>query len=360
MKTYKIIKSLILITMLWLTACTSDKRTLNHITPDSIKTQNVEVINPDYRSFVTELLITGTAEPNREVQVHAMESGYVKTVFKDIGDKVNVGEVIVVLENPELHQQLQQLTAEYEGKKSIYERLLSTYETTPAITPLQILEDAKAEYFSLKARLDATYNRISFLKVKAPFSGIITQRFVDEGALVQSGIYNSDAKPLFEIQEVNPIRLTISVPETNAVAVKIGMEVIISFPELPGKSFTAKVSRTSNSLDRDSKTMKVEIDIPNSNNKIKPGMYAKTLMKINSRDSVLSLPVTSQIIFQNQQFVMVVEEGKVDRVLLRKGLSNRYYFEILNDDISKQSQVIVQGKGLVKPGQIVKPIFKTE
>jgi len=292
--------------------------------------------------------------------LHAMESGYVKAVFKDIGDGVHKGEVVARLDNPELYWQQEQLTAEMEGKKSTYERLRSTYEKTPAITPLQLLEDSRAQYLSLRAQLNAVGDRIGFLNVKAPFSGIITQRFVDEGALVQSGINNPNAKALFEIQENDPIRLSIPLPESDAGAVQPGMETIVTFPELPGESFKTKVSRTANSLDRDSKTMQVQVDIQNANGKIKPGMYAKALMRIDSRDSVLSLPITAQVIFQDRPFVLEVVNGKVDRVALRKGLSDKDYFEVLNAEITPQSQIIIQGKGLVRPGEIVQPVSKSE
>ena len=341
----------------WLSGCSSDE---NQTTGDDLKIQNVEVTVPAYRSFVSEVLITGTAEPNREVMLHAMESGYVEAVYKDIGDVVRKGEVVVKLNNPELYRQRQQLEAEVESKKSVYNRLQSIYEKTPSITPLQVLEDAKAEYLSLKSKLDAVNDRISFLKVKAPFSGIITQRFVDEGALVQSGLTEDNPRKIVEIQETNPIRLSIPLPEADAVAIGKGMDVFVTFPELPGGSYIAKVSRTANSLDRASKTMRVEIDIPNADGKIKPGMYAKVLLQISSRDSVLSLPVTAQVIFQNQPFILVVVDGKVERIPLRKGLSNKDYFEVLNVEVSPQALVIVQGKGLVKPGQIVKPVIKNE
>ncbi|MBW8051141.1 MAG: efflux RND transporter periplasmic adaptor subunit [Cytophagales bacterium] len=344
----------------WLSGCSSDEKTANQTTGDGSKIQNVEVTHPGYRSFVAEILITGTAEPNREVFLHAMESGYVKAVYKDIGDAVQKGEVIAELNNPELYRQRQQLQAEVESKQSVYERLQSIYEKTPSITPLQVLEDAKAEYLSMKAKLDAANDRISFLRVKAPFSGIITQRFVDEGAMVQSGLTEDNPQKIVEIQEISPIRLSIPLPGADAGAIGKGMDVVVTFPELPGESFTAKVSRTANSLDRKSKTMRVEIDIPNADGEIKPGMYAKVLLQINSRDSVLSLPVTAQVIFQNQPFVMVVVDGKVERVPLRKGLSNKDYFEVLNLEVSPHAQVIVQGKGLVKPGQHVKPVNKTE
>ncbi len=107
-----------------------------------------------------------------------------------------------------------------------------------------------------------------------------------------------------------------------------------------------------------SKTMQVEIDIDNPSGFIKPGMYAKALMQISRRESVLSLPVTAQWIFQNQPFVLVVKNDKVERIPLRKGLSNKDYVEVLKPEITESSLVIVQGKGLVQPGQIVKPVLK--
>ena len=357
---YKTIGSLSIIAALWFTSCGRDEKAMSQPREPSSKTQRVEVTTPAYRSFVSEVLITGTAEPNREVMLHAMESGFVAAVYRDIGDAVKKGETIARLENPELYRQKQQLTAEVEGKKSIYERLQSTYDKTPAITPLQLLEDAKADYLSLKAQLDAVDDRLSFLEVKVPFSGIITQRFIDEGAMVQSGINNPDAMALFELQEVSTIRLSIPLPESDAGAVHIGMEAEVTFPELPGESVLARVSRTANSLDPDSKTMKVEIDLPNSDGKIKPGMYAKALMKITSRDSVLSLPVTAQGMFQNQPVILMVVDRKVERIVLRKGLSDKDYFEVLNPEITPQAQIIIQGKGLVKPGEIVQPVLKTK
>jgi len=120
------------------------------------------------------------------------------------------------------------------------------------------------------------------------------------------------------------------------------------------------VSRISGALDASSRTMQVEIDIENSKGTIKSGMYAKVEIQINSSESVTSLPVTAQVMFQDKAYLYVVKEGKTERVPLQKGLSNKDYFEVLNTDISEESQIIVRGKNLVKPGQIVKPILKVE
>ncbi|PCH65587.1 MAG: hypothetical protein COC01_09515 [Bacteroidetes bacterium] len=327
---------------------------------ESTKIQRVEVVVPKERSFNAELLITGTAMPNQKVMLHTMESGYVRVVHKDIGDLVYKGAVIVELDNPELYRMHEKLMAQVEAKKAVYERLKLTMEKTPDLTPKQVLEDAEAEYLSVRAELNAIEDRQGFLKVVAPFKGIISRRLVDHGALVQSGMSNTDATAIVEIQELDPIRLTIPLPETDADAVTKGMKVLVTFPGLPGESYEVKVSRTAGVLDFASKTMQVEIDIANPDGKIKPGMYAKVIMQISSLEDVLSLPVTAQVMYEDEFFVLVVKENRVERIPLRKGLFNKDFFEVLNPEIGAESQVIIQGKGLVKPGHIVDAVLKND
>lgn len=324
------------------------------------KIQTVEVVTPHKRSFVAQRLIIGAAQPNRKVILYAMESGYVESIRKDIGDIVREGEVIATLKNPELIRQLENKQAQLEVKKTIYERLKSIYKRTPALTSIHVVETAEADYISANAEVKIIQDRLNFLQVKAPFSATITQRFIDKGALVQSGLTQSNPQGLVELQQVNPIRLTIPLPESDIAIIQKGTEVLVFFPELPELSYHAKVSRTSGALDAASRTMQVEIDIENSKGTIKPGMYAKVEIQINSSENVVSLPVTAQVKFQDRNYVYVVKDSKIERISLQKGLSNKDYFEVLNTDISEESQIIVRGKNLVKPGQIVKPILKAE
>ena len=322
------------------------------------KTQIVEVVNPAYRDFVGEIQITGTAMPNKIVLVHAMENGYLKEINKDIGDFVSPGEVIAVLSNPELSRMSDKLVAQFEAKRANYERLKKSYKNTPDLTPKQLLDEAKAEYLAASAEVSAIQDRRGFLRVKAPFAGTITKRFVDIGALIQSGMTNSNASAIVELQQLDPIRLTIPLPEADASNINNDMVVTISFPELAGASYKAKISRTAGAMDFASKTMQVEVDLANADGRIKSGMYAKVVIPLASRDSVLSLPVTGQLIFRDELFLLVVNENIVERIPLRKGLANKDFFEVLNDDIYLESQVIIQGKSLVKAGQTVEAVIK--
>ena len=154
----------LLAAFLFISSCSRGQQNSSDSTADGVsennKTQSVEVVKPQKRSFVAEVLITGTARPNQKVPLYAMESGYVQNIVMDIGDMVSKGEVVAELANPELVRQYEQKKAQLKAKKSIYERLKSTQEKAPAITPLQLVENAEAEYFSVNASLNAIKDRM--------------------------------------------------------------------------------------------------------------------------------------------------------------------------------------------------------
>tara|TARA_B110000285_G_C14884747_1_gene495634 strand:- start:230 stop:790 length:561 start_codon:yes stop_codon:yes gene_type:complete len=182
---------------------------------------------------------------------------------------------------------------------------------------------------------------------------------VDQGALIQSGLSQSNPQGILEIQDINPIRLTVPLAESDIASTTKGLSVKITFPELPGETFDAKVSRTQGVLDALSNTMDIEIDINNQTGKIKPGMYAKVILLNKSRNGVVSLPITSQLISKNEPYILIVnEDNKIEKIVLRKGLANKDFLEVLNSDITKDTKVILQGKGLVKEGDTVNPIMK--
>lgn len=363
MKTLKSIKAALVFVVILgvVSACgNQESETTESAEPSPAGKQTVEVVQPQQRSFTAQVSITGTAQPNQIVTLYPMESGRLTQIRKDIGDKVKRGETIAVLENPELVQQQIKFKAELKAKQSVYERLQSIFEKTPALTNRQTVENAEAEYLSAKANLAAINNRLSFHTVRAPFSGIITKRFADKGSLLQSGLNQSNPQAIVEIQETDPIRLTIPVPESDAAAIKKGMAVEVTFPELSSMRYQAQISRTSNALDPMSKTMQVEIDLDNEKGEIVSGMYAKVLLQISSRDDILSLPIISKVRYKNEDYVLTVENNKVKRIPIKIGLSDKNYFEVLNAEIAKETMVIVSGKGLVNPGQEVQAKLKSE
>ncbi|MGY8987335.1 MAG: efflux RND transporter periplasmic adaptor subunit [Flavobacteriales bacterium] len=318
-----------------------------------VKTPTVKVVHPELKRFTSNLKIIGNAKANKEVNLFSMEAGVVMSIKKDIGDKVNKGDVLAVLENPELSRQLIIHKAEMEVSQSNYLRLKSVFEKTPELTTINDFENIEATYKISKAKYQATKNRDSLLTIKAPFSGIVTQRNVEIGDMVQNSINSSSTTSLFQIMDMDVIRLLVDLPETEVDNISVGMKAVINFPELVGKEFDVKVSRMANMIDNTSKTMEVQIDIANKNNEIKSGMYAEVNIQLQSDGEKLSLPNEAIMAVKSEFFVYKVTDGIVEKILIKKGLSNIQYFEIKSDQISSSDNIIVEGKSLVKDGMKV-------
>ncbi len=313
-------------------------------------TPTVLVATPAQHKFSASLEISGTAKPNQQVKVFAMTNGYVQSLKADIGDFIKQGQTIAILQNPELLSEESKWEAELKGKKSIYERLKSVYDKTPQLTTIADVEKAQAEYESARAQLNALRQQINFLQVKAPFSGVIVNRFLDKGAIVQNSLDNANAMSLFEMQDLQPIRLTIDVPESDATTVSKGTKGSVSFPELPNVNLTATVSRTAYGLNENTRTMKVEIDLPNRDLKIRSGMYAKVQLAQRGHKDALSIPNEGIGNIKGQSFVYVVANNKVRKVDIRTGIRDEKFTEILSGDIKSTAHIVVKGKEFCSDG----------
>ena len=339
-----------------LLSCSDSENKQSEKTIQTEKNPNVKVVNPQQRSFTSTLKIIGNALPNKQVNIHAMEGGFLSELKKDIGDKVQKGDVLAVLNNPELTRELEINKVEKQVAEANYLRFKKVIAKTPELTTLQEFEKVEATYLMANAKYKATINRDSLLSIRTPFSGIITTRNVELGALIQSGINNTNAAALFEIMDMEIIRLTIALPETEVDNISKGMQAEISFTELPGEQFSAQVSRMANAIDNRNKTMQVQLDIPNRNGKIKAGMYANVAIQLQSTGDKISLPNEVLIAIKSEFFILQVKDGIVKRTLIKKGLSNTHFFEVLSNEINENSKVIVEGKAMVKEGMKVKAI----
>jgi len=328
----------------------------------------VEVVHPQKRIFNSQLSITGTLMAHQEVKLYAMESGFLRDIYKDIGDAVKRGEVIARLENPELSEELKmaeaylkQQQALHDAKEKRYQRIQSIYEQTPDLTTVEDLEAAEAQALSSKAAMDqaaaqleALRKRSQFLKVRAPFNGIVTNRYVHPGALIQNGIQHPQATPVVDIQDIENLRLVAAFPESDVRYLSLKETVSIEFPELPGKSLRAPISRMAQALNPETKTMRTEIDIPNPKLELKPGMYARIQAPLSSQTETLAVPTMAITAIKNQTFVYKVAENNVILTPVKLGLEDKYFIEILSAELTEADLVIVKGKGLISDGMKVK------
>jgi len=318
-----------------------------------VKTPIVKVVHPEIRNFTANVPIIGNAMANKELDIFAMEAGEVVSIKKDIGDKVREGDVLAVLQNPDLSSQLMIHEAEMEANESNYLRVKSVYEKTPELTTKIYFENVEATYKISKANYEATKIKEKELIIRAPFSGVVTQRNIEIGDLVQNNLNPSVSTPLYHIMDIDIIRLVVDLPETEVDNISVGMNAKIIFSEFPSKEFDVKVSRMANMVNNSSKTMEVQIDIPNRNNDIKAGMYAKVDLQLQSDGEKLSLPNGVLKPIKGEYFIYKVKDGVVQIILIKKGLFNNQFFEIKSDQITDSDNIIIEGKDLVRDGSKV-------
>ena len=336
-----------------LSACQKSEDSSSTSADESRNTPTVLVDHPNIHVFSSSLQLTGNAKANQKVDIHPMTSGMVKRVLVDIGDAVYQNQLLAELENPELQSEMDKLEAEMKGTKTLYARLKGIYAKTPQLTTLSEVEQAQADYEALLAKLKGTRSQVSFLQIRSPFSGMVVRRFVDKGAVVQSALKGSGARPIFEIQDLNPIRLIVDIPEADAAMVSVKDDVAIIFPEMQNGKFSGKISRISYALNEQTKTMRAEVDLVNSGFRIRPGMYAKVEFKRKGNKDALSVPNEAIGNLKGASFVYVVNNGVVRKVPITIGIRDDQFTELRSGDVKADDFVVVSGKEFCHEGASV-------
>ncbi len=314
------------------------------------------------------LTLSGEFKPFQDVDVHAKVAGYIRTISVDVGDRVRAGQVLAVLEIPEIDAQLQEAEASvarsrsaHEAAHSAYQRLKEVSETRPGLIAAQELEDAYARDQQTEAQIaqaSATQRQESALsdysRITAPFSGVITKRYADTGALIQAGTSsNTQAMPVVRLAEDDRLRLVLPVPESAVSRIHVGTVVQVRVPALD-RTFEGRVARLSDDLDRQTRTMETEIDVANPDQRLVAGMYAETALDLVRKDASLSVPI--QAVSRNGDAVtaLVVGPGnRVERRPLRLGIEAANRVEVL-EGLVPGDRVIVGG-GQIRPGDEVAP-----
>ena len=348
------------------------------------------------QNVANSLSIAGQFLPYQNVELHAKEAGYIRNIYVDIGDRVHQGQVLAVLEIPELMAQVDASKAavhhaeeEIQRSKSDVsraeadnvalhanaDRLANADKARPGLIAQQELDDATAKDRASQAQVEASksalaaaqqqlavakadqqhYTALSdYTRIVAPYDGVVTWRFSDTGALVQAGTSTSSGLPVVTVAQVNILRLRVPVPESLAAKVKIG-DVADVHVQATGEHFTGKVTRFTGSLDPSTRTMQVEIDVPNSNYHLQPGMYADVRLDANSRPDALTVPVEAIQRSDTKTSVLVVDpENRVQRREVELGVQSSNSVEILGG-LREGERVIVGNLGAYQPGEVVTP-----
>jgi RND family efflux transporter MFP subunit len=349
------------------------------------------------KSLARKITLSSELVPFQEIDVYAKESGYVKKLYVDYGTRVKAGQLMAALEIPELQAQLQEDQAEianasdrvtraqhelaryqaqYNALHLEYTRLSGVFQTQPGIVAQQEVDDAQGKDLSSAAQVDAgeaalqaarSYLNVAkaklvhdqslydYSRVTAPFAGVVTERYANLGTLVQAGTASStQAMPIVRLSEDDLFRLVIPVPESYVHYIRIGEPVDVRVPSL-NRTFPGKVARFSVDVKESTRTMHTEVDVPNPQHVLLPGIYAETDLILEQKNSVPAVPVQALNREGDRITVYVVDrDGKIEDRPVTLGIQTANDAEVISG-LSEGEQVVVSDRGALKANQVVRP-----
>ncbi len=358
--------------------------------------QQVRVVHPILASEA-DLALAATTEGFEDAIIYARTSGYLRTRYVDLGDNVTKGQLLAEIESPEIDAQLRQSRADLQQSnknlqvqqanlvfakvtldrykaadkegavaKEDLDQRISAYQTAEASVAA-----AEANVESNAANVRHFEALTAFERVTAPFDGTVTQRNVDVGALITSGspTNNTAAAPqaasaipngLFEISQLDTLRVFVNLPQVYAPNIKVGLPVDIVVRGQLTQPFKGSVTRRADALDPNTRTMLTEVDIPNRERRLLPGMFIYVQFKIGPTGTRWRIPGTAMIF--NAQGTQVMLVGKDNKLELRKVVLGRDFGESIDvqSGIDKSDVVVKQPTVRIKAGQEVKPAEETD
>ena len=318
------------------------------------------------QDMYNEVPIPAEFRPYVQSQLHAIVTGYVETMLVDFGDKVKKGQVLATLNVPELQDQLnnakanqQQAEADYNNEHLLYTRLEQVNKEHPKLVAQQDLDTARskdanaaAAVNAAKAKVGELQTRVTYTSITAPFDGVVTQRSVDPGALVQSGTSSDRAPELLQISDNYHLRLDFPVSVDFVQDVHVGVPVNVKVDSLHGKLFTGKITRFQNEVNDQTRTMNTEIEIDNPDLEIVPGMYAVVLFQYAKRPNALAIPTEAVSDPKNPSVYLIGSDHKIVARPVKLGVEMPDRFQV-TDGLQEDDVVMIGNRSQVHPGQQV-------
>ncbi len=283
--------------------------------------QTVRVTKPTKSPPVFDFSLPGSSEPVTTATLYARVNGYLKARYVDIGDRVEAGQLLAEIDAPDVDAQLNASRAQLEQSRAALGIAKVTYEREQRLLEQKVVskqeyDQAEATYNQAVANVktaEANVQNLSvqqgFEKITAPFTGVVTTRFLDDGALIASGSATTTPS-IFVLSKTDVLRVFIYVPQAYAPNVQTGQDVEVSAPEYPQKVFKGKVTRTADSLDPTARTERVEIQLPSEQGRLLPGMYLSIRFKVQQAEPALIVPANTIDIRREGPRVAVIDADK--------------------------------------------------
>src|SRR5438132_2647651 len=330
----------------------------------------VSVVSPKQTAPAEEIILPGNVQPFITSPIYARTSGYLRKWNVDIGAHVKKGQLLAVIETPEVDQQLQQSLSNLNTAKAnlaLAETTKNRYEgmiRSNAVSQ-QDVDNAVGTYNANKAIVEANQANVkqlqalqSFEKIYAPFDGVVTARNTDIGDLINSGNAGGVKTDLFHISQPGTLRVYVNVPEEYSQGIKPGMTADLNLSEFPGRKFQGKLVRTAEAINMTTRTLLIEIEVPNPKSTLLTGSYAEAYLKIPAQESTLLLPVNTLIFRSEGLRVGVVQDGKVVLAAVTPGHDFGNQIEIVAG-LKTGDQVIVNPPDSLVSGQQVQIVQAT-
>ncbi len=302
----------------------------------------VRVESPKKETVAEVLKYTGDILPISQANIYSKVSGNLEKLYVDIGMHVYNNQLLALIDTTELYQQYQQAAATYENTRLLYERNKELFGQN--LIARQDLDNAEAAMKVSKGAYDNSRTKLDYARITAPFAGTVTKRFLDQGANV-----TANNTSLFIVMDMEAMKVTIDVPEKNIPLVTTGKKAVISVDAYPGRVFEGTVSRLSQAVDLSTRTMEVQIDIPNRDHLLKPGMFANVSLIVREQPNSLTVPTPALGSDDKGAYLFVVDGTIAHRRGVSAGLETDGRTQILSG-ITQTDRVVTVGMQFVKDG----------
>jgi len=335
--------------------------------PSSSVLPTVAVAKVDREDLNREVTIPAEFRPYEEVELHAKVSGYVSDMKVDFGDRVKAGQLMATLEVPELVDDLhsamaavQKAEADHTDAHLIHTRLISVNQQQPNLVAQQDLDTAEAKdaattaaIVAVKADVEKYQTLISYTQITAPFDGVVTWRYADPGTLIQAGTAsNSQVMPLVRVSDNYRLRLDFPVSVEYVKDIHLGDKVDVRVESLGGRSFKGTISRFTQKVTDNTRTMITEMEVLNPNLEIVPGMYATVVLNVENRPQTLAIPIQTSASGGTTRVLIVNAKHEIEERPVTLGLETPFKYEVVSG-LREGDLVMMGNPSQLKPGQKV-------
>jgi RND family efflux transporter MFP subunit len=332
--------------------------------------QALSVVSPKRTAPAQEIILPGNVQPFIASPIYSRTNGYLKKWYVDIGARVTQGQLLAVIETPEVDQQLQQSLSNLNTAKAnlaLAETTKNRYQglLTDNAVSQQDVDNAVGTYNANKATVEANQANVrqlqalqSFEKIYAPFNGVITARNIDIGDLVDSGSSGGVKTDLFHISQPGTLRVYVNVPEEYSQGVRTGMTADLILAEFPGRKFQGKLVRTADAINMTTRTLLIEVDVDNPSGTLLTGSYAEVHLAVPAQAPTYLLPVNTLLFRSEGLRVGIVRDGKAVLSAVTPGHDFGNEIEIVAG-LKADDQVIINPPDSILSGQAVEIVQAT-